>query len=61
MMDGRLFTGDTVMQSKPYINRRNGSKERFKESIAMIMERFNGEQMIFPGHGGSFLLKDAFV
>ena len=28
-IDGMLFTGDTVMQSKPYINRRNGSKEAF--------------------------------
>lgn len=52
-----LFSGDTLMQSKPYINKRNGSIDRFKESIEMILERFDGEQLIFPGHGESFLLK----
>jgi glyoxylase-like metal-dependent hydrolase (beta-lactamase superfamily II) len=53
-----LFSGDTIMQSKPYINKRNGSKERFKESIEMVLGRFDGEQLIYPGHGEVFKLKD---
>jgi len=58
LIEGMLFTGDTVMQSKPYINKRNGSKEKFKESIEMILNRFDGNQLIYPGHGEVFKLKD---
>lgn len=58
LIKGKLFTGDTVMQSKPYINKRNGSKEKYNESIRMILDRFDDEQIIYPGHGDVFLLKD---
>ena len=58
LIDGMLFTGDTVMLCKPYINRRNGSKDKFKESIEVILNRFSGEQVIYPGHGEMFQLKD---
>ena len=36
-----LFTGDTILQAKPYVNRRNGSKEYLKESIRTILNRFD--------------------
>lgn len=58
MIDDILFSGDTVMLFKPYINRRNGSKDIFKESIKMILNRFSDNQLIYPGHGDSFILKD---
>ena len=57
-IDGMLFTGDTVMQSKPYINRRNGSKEAFLISIDSILNVFGEKQLIYPGHGDVFYLKD---
>lgn len=57
-LEGHLFTGDTIMQSKPYINRRNGSKELFYESKFMIQKTYSGDTMIYPGHGDLFLLKD---
>ena len=57
-IDRMLFTGDTVMQSRPYINKRNGSKEVFKQSIANVLARFNVDQNIYPGHGETFQLKD---
>lgn len=58
LLDGKLFTGDTVMQSKPYINKRNGSKEAFGNSINNILSVFGENQLIFPGHGEIFVLKD---
>lgn len=58
LMNGMLFTGDTIIQAKPYINKRNGSKEKFKESRKLLFDRFEDDQMIYPGHGSSFLLKD---
>lgn len=53
-----LFTGDTILQSKPYVNRRNGSKEALKESIKEVLELFDEGQLIFPGHGNQFRLKE---
>lgn len=58
LIDGVLFTGDSIMQAKPYINKRNGSKEAYENSIRMIQTRFENEQMVYPGHGDRFLLKD---
>lgn len=57
-LEGRLFTGDAIMQAKPYINRRNGSKELFFESVRKILETYSGETLIYPGHGSTFYLKD---
>lgn len=56
-----LFSGDTILQSKPYINKRNGSKELFLESIRQILEKVDERIMIYPGHGNEFQLKDYCV
>lgn len=53
-----LFTGDTIMLSKPYVTKRNGSKKQYRESIALILNMIDGEQMVYPGHGDFFYLKD---
>lgn len=58
LMSGMLFTGDTIMQSKPYINKRNGSKEKFVESVNMVKDSFPSDTLIYPGHGVPFMLKD---
>lgn len=58
LINGILFSGDTIIQAKPYINKRNGSEKRFKESIEMVLARFDGEQSIYPGHGDVFKLKE---
>lgn len=57
-LEGSLFTGDAIMQSKPYINKRNGSKELFYESAKRVVDAFNPETVVYPGHGDGFLLKD---
>lgn len=58
LIDGKLFTGDAIMQTKPYINKRNGSRELFYESAKMVIESLCPDIMVFPGHNESFLLKD---
>lgn len=57
-LEGQLFTGDAIMQSKPYINKRNGSKELFFESVRKIIETYTAETLIYPGHGEVFQLKE---
>lgn len=56
-IEGQLFTGDAIMQTKPYINKRNGSKELFFESVKKIRETYSAETMVYPGHGDTFELK----
>lgn len=58
LVNSWLFTGDTILQAKPYVNKRTGSKELLKESIQKILTIFDGEQMICPGHGDQFRLKN---
>lgn len=57
-VEGKLFTGDTIMLSKPYINKRNGSKLLFFESVKKIKNIYSDETNIYPGHGEMFRLKD---
>lgn len=54
LIDGMLFTGDTIMQSKPYINKRNGSKELYNETVRRITSTISGNTIICPGHGEEF-------
>lgn len=58
LIDEMLFTGDSIMQAKPYINKRNGSKELFYESRKKVVEMFKPETTVYPGHGELFALSD---
>ena len=60
-IDGWLFTGDAVMLSKPYINKRNGSKELFFESVKKVMSMYSDDTLIYPGHGESFPLYSIYL
>ena len=53
-----MFTGDTVLKdAKPFIQKRHGGdKDTFKESIKMILNSFQDETEVYPGHGDIFRL-----
>lgn len=57
-ISGSLFTGDAILQSKPYINKRNGSKDLFYNSARMVYDSFPEKTIVYPGHGDTFLLHD---
>ena len=59
-INGLLFTGDAILQTKPYISKRNGSKELFYDSVRKIKNTFSKETRIYPGHGEIFDLIDAY-
>ena len=48
---GKLFTGDTMMPFKPYFNGRDSNEEDWKKSINNIINNYNDETLIYPGHG----------
>lgn len=47
----KLFTGDTMMSFKPYFNGRDSNEEDWKKSIKNIINKYNDETQIYPGHG----------
>lgn len=52
-IDDMLFTGDTIMPSKPYFNGRDSNKDSWKGSIEKIAKTILPQVMLYPGHGES--------
>ena len=60
-VDGKLFTGDTIMPYKPYFNGRDSNEEDWGESIERIERLYPLETEIYPGHGEILKLKEWMV
>lgn len=60
-INGILFTGDAILQSKPHINKRNGSEELFYETAGRLRNSFPSDELIYPGHGDAFPLYEYIV
>jgi len=58
LINNKLFSGDTIMQYKPFIPRKRVSIDILRESINSILLSNNGATIIYPGHGEPFLLSD---
>lgn len=59
-VEGKLFTGDTIMPFKPYFNGRDSKEEDWTNSISKIDACYPSETMIYPGHGEILTLSDWF-
>lgn len=57
-INGMLFSGDTIMQTQPYINKRNGDRESYRNSVVLITNLYSADTIIYPGHKEMFKLKD---
>jgi glyoxylase-like metal-dependent hydrolase (beta-lactamase superfamily II) len=55
-ISNHLFTGDAMMQYKPFIDKRSGSKDMYQQSIVLIKQLFPGDTTVLPGHGDAFAL-----
>lgn len=51
-----MFSGDTILKdTKPFIQKRHGGdKETFKKSVRWILDTFNDDIAVYPGHGEVF-------
>ena len=54
IIDNNLFSGDTVMQTKPYINKRDGNMELYHKSIELLKHTIPFNMNVCPGHGEQF-------
>jgi len=50
-INDNLFTGDTIMPSKPYFNGRDSNKDDWNRSVNKLRNLLPGEIHIYPGHG----------
>ena len=57
-MDNLLFTGDTVLDIKTPVNLPHSSKEKLKQCITFIDNKFSDNIIFYQGHGKPFLKKD---
>lgn len=57
-IDDFLFSGDTLMQYKPYVNKKSGSIEVLKQSIEHLLSSRPDTTIVYPGHGEMFRLSD---
>ena len=55
-IDGKLFTGDTIMPYKPYFNGRDSNQDDWNESIGEIKHLYPADTVIYPGHGDCLTL-----
>ena len=60
-VENTLFTGDTLLlNTKPVLMKRLGSsKVDYKESVMHLFTVFLEDTVVYPGHGDTFLLKEA--
>lgn len=54
----KVFSGDTLMQFKPYVNKKSGSKDVMRQTINRIVSSLPSSTIIYPGHGEIFDLTD---
>lgn len=50
-VDGKLFTGDTLMPYPPYFNGRGSNVSEWDISVKKITNMYDSETEIYPGHG----------
>lgn len=56
-IDNAIFGGDTLIQFKPFIRKRNGgSLILLNESVERILTSYPGKTLVYPGHGDAFVL-----
>lgn len=55
-VEDMLFTGDTIMPSKPYFNGRDSDEKDWQDSVELLLSKFNPTYILYPGHKDSLKL-----
>ncbi len=57
-LDDMVFSGDTLMQYKPYVNKKSGSMTVYKQTIDYLLVTLSPCCLIYPGHGEPFIMQE---
>ena len=57
-IDGMLFSGDTIMPTKPYFNGRDSSEDEWHESVNKVLSHYTPDTLVYPGHENPLTLTD---
>lgn len=59
-IENLLFTGDCLLPDvKRVINLPGGNKKELEKSLTLLLDTFDPETLVYPGHGEPFKLQDA--
>jgi glyoxylase-like metal-dependent hydrolase (beta-lactamase superfamily II) len=59
-IDKLLFTGDCLLPNVKRVTKLpGGSKEALEKSLALLLNTFDDETLVYPGHGVPFALREA--
>jgi len=53
-VENKLFSGDTLMMSKPFLNKRDGNRKDYQKSLEKLRTWVDGNTEVYPGHGEGF-------
>lgn len=59
-VDNIIFSGDTIMQFKPFLNKRDSDINLYDNSLQLINSKFADDTLVYPGHGDKFILRDRY-
>ena len=57
-VDRLMFSGDTIMPSKPYFNGRDSNEEDWEVSIKKVVNMVALDAIVYPGHGEQLSFKE---
>lgn len=57
-LDNMLFSGDTIMPTKPYFNGRDSDENEWHNSMEMILSKYEPDTIVYPGHEEVLTLKE---
>ena len=61
-IENLLFTGDCLLPNvKRVTNLPGGNKQALEKSLALLLDTFDSETQVYPGHGEPFALREAKV
>ena len=56
-----IFSGDTLMQSKPFMNKRDSNWTDYANSISLLLNSCSQDTMVYPGHGDPFPINNVYI
>lgn len=57
-IEGMLFSGDTIMPTKPFFNGRDSNEDEWKKSVKKVLSHYRHDTIVYPGHESPLTLQE---